>query len=434
MRSHHDAEAPLRALISNRVNFAEHLKSMHNTYTRKSQRNAIYIHVPYCTRRCTFCNLRRFTRLPPDDYHKLIIKEIRTYSSYQYVKESVYHAVYFGGGTPTTLSATALREILQALKSNLTLAPDAELTIETTVSDLTEDKIAVFKEEGINRFSVGVQTFCDRGRRLLGRLGTGKYVAEKLASLLDEGFKNVGIDLIYNYPGQSEDDLEEDLRIIESLNLAGFSFYSLILLKGTPLYRMINMGKCPPLGDLKQEWRFFEMILNYFLNRGFELLELTKLVQPGRDNYEYIRIRYENGDTLGLGAGAGGRLGDMLYMNPLNVEDYRWQVSSAEGVPIMGFKVDDRYDFAHYVVGRLQFGRLEWPDLTPYNDSLCLHRLIDKLEKEGLVLTDSRGFRLTKAGVFWGNNIAREFARTLLKLLINKAGNEKHRTPSSGRS
>lgn len=420
MRSHHDAEAPLRALISNRVNFAERLKSMHNTYTRKSRRNAIYIHVPYCTRRCTFCNLHRFTRLPPSDYHKLIIKEIRTYSSYQYVKESVYHAVYFGGGTPTTLSATALREILQALKSNLTLAPDAELTIETTVSDLTEDKIAVFKEEGINRFSVGVQTFCDKGRRLLGRLGTGKYAAEKLSSLLDEGFKNVSIDLIYNYPGQSEDDLEEDLRIIESLNLAGFSFYPLILLKGTPLHRMIEMGKCPPLGDLKQEWRFFEMILDYFLDRGFELLELMKLVQPGRDNYEYIRIRYENGDILGLGAGAGGRVGDMLYMNPINEEEYRRQVSSATGLPVMGFKVDDRYDLVHYVVGKLQFGRLEWQDLTPYNDSVCLRRLIDKLEKDGLVLTDSRGLSLTKAGIFWGNNIAREFATTLLKLLANK--------------
>jgi len=328
--------------------------------------------------------------------------------------------VYFGGGTPTTLSATALREILQALKSNLTLAPDAELTIETTVSDLTEDKIAVFKEEGINRFSIGVQTFCDRGRRLLGRLGTGKYAAAKISSLLDEGFKNVNIDLIYNYPGQSEDDLEEDLGIIESLNLAGFSFYSLILFKGTPLYRMINMGKCPPLGDLKQEWRFFEMILDYFLDRGFELLELSKLVQPGRDNYEYLRIRYENGDVLGLGAGAGGRVGDMLYMNPVNEEDYRRQVSSATGLPIMGFKVDNRYDFIHYVVGRLQFGRLEWRDLTPYNDSACLHRLIDKLEKEGLALTDSRGLSLTKAGIFWGNNIAREFATTLLKLLTNK--------------
>ena len=147
MRSHHDAEAPLRALISERVNFVNNLKSIPEVYKRKSRRRAIYIHVPFCTRRCTFCNLRRFQMPPPNDYHKLVIKEIETYSSYPYVKEGVYHAVYFGGGTPTTLSAASLREILQALKSNLTLAPDAELTIETTVSDLTEDKIAVFKEE-----------------------------------------------------------------------------------------------------------------------------------------------------------------------------------------------------------------------------------------------------------------------------------------------
>jgi len=421
MRSHHDAEAPLRALISERVNFANNLKSIPDVYKRKSRRRTIYVHVPFCTRHCTFCNLRRFQRPPPNDYHKLIIKEIQTYSSYQYVKEGVYHAVYFGGGTPTTLTATGLREILQALKSNLTLAPDAELTIETTVSDLTEDKIAVFKEEGINRFSVGVQTFCDRGRRLLGRLGTGKHAAEKLASLLDEGFQNVGIDLIYNYPSQSEDDLKEDLKIMESLNLAGFSFYSLILLKGTPLHQMIKMGKCPPLGGLKQEWLFFEMILDYFLNRGFELLELTKLVQPGRDNYEYIRVRYENGDTLGLGAGAGGRLGNMAYMNPLDVEAYRQQVSSATGLPMMGFKVDNRYDFAYNIIGKLQFGRLNWSDLEYLSSgSKHLRQFVDKLAAMGLVQTDSRGFSLTRKGVFWGNNIAREFATILVKLLAKK--------------
>lgn len=116
MRSHHDAEAPLRAFISERVNLVEHLKSIPNVYKRKSQRRTIYIHVPFCTRHCTFCNLRRFQRPPAKDYHKLIIKEIETYSSYQYVTEGVYHAVYFGGGTPTTLSAVSLREILHALK------------------------------------------------------------------------------------------------------------------------------------------------------------------------------------------------------------------------------------------------------------------------------------------------------------------------------
>ena len=289
------------------------------------------------------------------------------------------------------------------------------------MSDLTEDKIAVFKEEGINRFSVGVQTFCDRGRRLLGRLGTGKRAAEKISSLLDEGFQNVGIDLIYNYPGQSRDDLKEDLRIMGSLNLAGFSFYSLILLKGTPLYQMIKMGKCPPLGDLKKEWVFFEMILDYFLNRGFELLELTKLVQPGRDNYEYIRIRYENGDTLGLGAGAGGRLGNMVYMNPLDIEAYQRQVSSATGLPIMGFKVDNRYDFIHHIIGKIEFGHLDWNDLDFLRDSLDrLYQLVDKLSVLGLLQTDPHGFSLTRKGVFWGNNIAREFAAILVKLLAKK--------------
>jgi len=163
------------------------------------------------------------------------------------------------------------------------------------------------------------------------------------------------------------------------------------------------------------------MILDYFQNRGFELLELTKLVQPGRDNYEYIHIRYENGDTLGLGAGAGGRLGNIVYMNPLDVEAYRQQVSSAIGLPMVGFKVDSRYDFAHRVIGRLQFGRVDWADLEFLpGGSEHLHKLIKRLTTMELVQTDSRGFSLTKKGVFWGNNIGHEIATILVRLAADR--------------
>jgi oxygen-independent coproporphyrinogen-3 oxidase len=345
------------------------------------------------------------------------VKEIETYSRCPYIDEGVYDAVYFGGGTPTTLSPTGFREILRTLRTDLNISSKAEITVETTVSDLTEDRIAVLKDEGVNRISIGVQTFCNKGRRLLGRVGTGQHAVERLSYLSDEGFANVGMDLMYNYPSQSEEDLEKDLEAIELLDLAGVSFYSLILREGAPLYRMMKKGKCPPLGDSNRELLFFSTILGHLKDLGFNLLELTKLVQPGRDNYEYIRIRYENGDTLGLGAGAGGRLGNMLYMNPLDVDAYRQQVNSSAGLPAIGFGVDHRYNFAYYVIGRLQFGNLKWSDLSPYDSYKYLRRLADELEREGLTVSNSGGFSLTKEGVFWGNNIGREFATTLADLL-----------------
>lgn len=355
-----------------------------------------------------------------------IVREILTYASYPYVRDGVYHAVYFGGGTPTTLSASALRKILRTLRSCLKLAPDAEITIETTVTDLTEDKIAVFGEEGVNRFSIGVQTFSPRGRRLLGRRGSGEEAAEKLAFLLRSGFQNVGIDLLYNYPGESEDELGRDLDCIESLDLAGLSFYALILYEGAALHRMIGAGKCAPLGDLEHEWALFNLILDRLLSRGFILLGLTKLVRPGRDNYEYVRIKYENEDTLGLGAGAGGRIGNMLYRNPIDLAEYRRQVKSPTGLPARGIILTREYNLAHRLVGRLQYGRLERTDLDSLPDAEALCSLAENLTAEGIMRADDRGFSLTREGVFWGNNIGREFAAALVRLFKAKIGPPLH--------
>jgi oxygen-independent coproporphyrinogen-3 oxidase len=376
----------------------------------------VYIHVPFCTRSCTFCNLNRIQRSPPDDYEDLVIQQILTYVSYPYIRDGVYHAVYFGGGTPTTLSASGLRKVLRILRFCLKLVPDAEVTIETTVSDLTEDKIAVFREDGVNRFSIGVQTFSPAGRRLLGRRGSGQRAADKLAFVRQSGFQDVGIDLLYNYPGESEDDLDEDLDHIEALDLAGLSFYALILREGAALHRMISTRECAPLGNLEHEWALFNLILDRLLGRGFSLLELTKLVKPGRDNYDYVRIRYENGDTLAIGAGAGGRVGNLVYHNPSGAADYRRQVESPTGLPATGLVVTQEYDFAHRLAGRLQYGRLDWADLAPLPNAEILCSLAENLTAEGLMQADSRGFSLTREGVFWGNNIGWEFATALVKL------------------
>jgi len=378
---------------------------------------AIYIHVPFCTHTCTFCSMNRRRARPLDDYADLILREIEIYSAYRYVSGGRYDAVYFGGGTPTTLPAKSLRKILSTLRSCLNLASDAEVTIETTVSDLTEDKITAFQEKGVNRFSLGVQTFSPRGRRLLGRWGTGKEAADKITALLETGFQNVGIDLIYNWPGQSEGELREDLRIVESLDLAGLSFYPLILMEGTALQRMITSGQSPPMGALEQERRYFDLILDRLLGRGFSLLELTKLVRPNRDNYDYVRIRYENADTLALGAGAGGQLGNLVYRNSSDIANYRQQVEGPPGLPTGGFSVDRRYDFTRRLVGRLQFGRLEWADLDSLPDAKeALRSLAEALAADGLAQTDSHGLSLTREGIFWGNNIGREFATALVRL------------------
>ena len=134
----------------------------------------IYIHVPFCNKICTFCNMRRSLQTPTENYARLIVKEIESYAKLEYIKTTVFDAVYFGGGTPTTLSSQQLEMIIKALKTNFKFTDDAEFTIETTVTELDEEKMDTLVNAGANRFSVGVQTFDDAGRKQMNRIGSGE--------------------------------------------------------------------------------------------------------------------------------------------------------------------------------------------------------------------------------------------------------------------
>lgn len=418
LRSHHNSLAPLRAMVAPAMDFAGQLQRMQPD----TRPRTIYIHTPFCTHSCTFCNLNRRCEQPPAGYTDLVVQEIATYAACDYVGKGHYGAVYFGGGTPTALRGEDLRAILRAVHDSFTLTENAEVTIETTIDDLTPDKIAVFKEEGVNRFSVGVQTFSNKGRRVLGRRGTKEASIDKLNSLLAAGFRNVGIDLIYNWPGQTEEFLLDDLEVIGSLDISGLSFYSLILMKDAPLQQMIDRGQSLPLGGLAQEKAYFDLILERLSPQGFTLLELTKLVRPSRDNYDYVSIRYAGGDTLALGAGAGGRLGGIAYHNTSAIDEYRAQVTGPRGLPQMGFTAAHPYQQIHRLLGRVQFGRLDWADLDSFPAATkTVRTLAADLTAEGLATSDQHGFRLTRDGVFWGNNIGHELATTLVDALSTGA-------------
>ncbi len=123
------------------------------------------------------------------------------------------------------------------------LTENCEITIETTISELSDDKIEMFYNEGVNRFSIGVQTFSDNGRATLGRLGNQEIVIEKLNQLKEIGFSNVNIDIIYNYPEETLDEAIEDIKTVIDLDLAGFSFYSLIINEKATLAKTIEDSK-----------------------------------------------------------------------------------------------------------------------------------------------------------------------------------------------
>lgn len=380
LKSHHDSSENFKYLVGG----SKTLKEQLNEDYKKNKKDTIYIHIPFCKKICKFCNMRRSLMLPPSDYADLIVKQIKNYSKFKYINDSKYGAIYFGGGTPTVLGSEGLRKILRALKNYLPLTEDCEITIETTISELSDEKIEMFYNEGVNRFSIGVQTFSDNGRATLGRLGNQEIVIEKLNQIKE----------------------------------IGFSFYSLIINEKATLAKTIEDSKDFYEKNFEREKMFFNIISNKALDNGFEFLELTKIVKQNRDKYKYIVRRHNGEDTLPIGAGAGGYIGNTLIMNSLKMDDFREEVENTE--KRRGIKVNSYYDLVKKVIGQVQMTNIDLDIIEDEKIKECVKNFMEKLVKENFVEKESDKYFLTNKGIFWGNNISNEVSNLLIKNIFIK--------------
>jgi oxygen-independent coproporphyrinogen-3 oxidase len=366
----------------------------------------VYIHVPHCDRICGFCNLNR-TELKGADldaYAAYIAGEIEAYGAYPYIREQPFNAVYFGGGTPTVLSTGQLARILEALHRHIPLADDCEITLESTQHNLGAKKAAGLEALGVNRFSVGIQTFSDRGRRILGRTYPGEKALEDLLALREAFKGTLGIDIIYSYPDQSIEEINRDAEICISSGVNSVSFYSLMIHQGSALAKSINQGEIRFSRDIESDRERHNLFYKRLTESGFTLLELSKLARPGEDAYRYIHIQYENGDLLPIGSGAGGRIGGFRIYS---MSPGRRFVSAG----------DEEYDRYYRLLGELQFGLYDPALMARFLGPAVEKALVEKIRElsgRGFLVPLPQGsaWSLSPDGVFWGNNIAVEILKT----------------------
>ena len=362
--------------------------------------------------------MQRSNCAPPKDYADHIVRQIEQLRTLPYLRDLEYESVYFGGGTPTVLDTKQMRKILRALHDSFRLLSNAEISVESSISELSDEKLDMLREEGVNRLSIGIQTFSDRGRRLLGRRGTGDYAANRLESILASGFFNTSIDLIYNYPEQTVEELKSDIARVLALDIAGLSYYSLMLSDDSALARRMATDETAyAQATLERDYESWHLIHRMLCDNGFEILELTKLVRPGRDDYRYIRVRQENGDTLPLGAGAGGRIGNLLLHIPADAAHYAALLDQPLECQYHGRLVGDTYNFISRQIGKLQLCYLD-SEGTPAWSEDAFAEIRDFMLSNGLGDRDDRNpgrLLLNTQGIFWGNNIANRYADMLVR-------------------
>lgn len=400
-KSHHDASRTLKDRYSSALTPEEYL----GTVLQKSveSEKVIYIHVPFCNKVCSFCPFHRPDALDRREYHQYLIHEIHKVRDYPYMQGKI-RAVNFGGGTPTSLKPAQMSEVLSELHENFQIDENAEISVETSATELTDEMLSALIAGGVNRLSVGVQTFDDELRKLLGRRGTGEHAARRVEAAIKAGITNTSIDLIYNCPGQTDSQLLKDLETIKTLDAAGISLYSLMLHEKTPLFRKLSNTEKEKLFDLDREKYFFDMILDVLGDEGYHMLELTKLVKDSRDRYDYMEIRHSGGSCIALGHGAGGNIEDYFYHNASSVPD----ISEHIRIPSKGKVFVPEYRTLDSLVYSMQKGSL---DLDVYSRKLKidLTRLfsekISALCEAGYMALHGGTLSFTRKGVFFGNNI-----------------------------
>ncbi|MDR2343711.1 MAG: coproporphyrinogen III oxidase family protein [Spirochaetaceae bacterium] len=429
LRSHHDAEHTLDTLLGRPKGHLNRVFNMKpwTAVTKKlslpppppeksgNTDRGIYIHVPHCDKLCSFCGLNRKERKNTDldAYAGYIAEEIKAFGAFPYIREAPFNSVYFGGGTPTVFTVGQFALVFDALRRHIPLADDCEITVESTQHNLDAEKARTLAEFGVNRFSIGIQTFSDRGRKILGRTYGGEKAYDELLSLRAALDGTLCIDIIYSYPDQSIEEIEQDAEICVSSGIDSVSFYSLMVNKGSALARSIEAGETRFVRDIESDRERHNIFYNRLTAAGFTLLELSKLVRPGRDAYKYIQIQYGNGDLVPVGSGAGGRLAGFgiysmspgrRFVSPLGAE----------------------YAIYYRMLGELQFGLYDPARLARFLGPAAEQAIVEKareLSGPGFLVQDGSGWRLTPDGVFWGNNIAVE----VLKAAIGaKKGKKTH--------
>lgn len=358
---------------------------------KSPQKNGVlYLHVPFCAKICSFCSLRRTLNQPVSDYGQKMCQELSLYGQIPYVNKSQFDSVYFGGGTPTTLSAQDLELVLHHIAAHFTLQKKAEISLETSLSELSLEKAKRIQQAGANRLSIGIQTFKSEGRKRFNRRGDGDFAIQHLKSLQQSGIKNISIDLIYNYEGQSVADVIRDVTLADTLGCSGFSMYSLI---------NMNQKNGLKTGDGAQEKRLFDALVNEGLKRGFHFFETTKMVR--HDEYKYIQHRLEGADTIPIGAGAGGSLSNLLVMNPIDIVDYNESIRNFHQK--MGRVRTANYARLERYKGYFQRCIIPKALLEPFPQ---IEKIINGFLADDLIAEEACQYRYTKDGVYWGNNIS----------------------------
>lgn len=281
---------------------------------------AIYIHVPFCARKCAYCDFASFAGREDawENYFDALGGEMDAWADRLRAYEA--RSVFFGGGTPSLVPATYIEGALDHLRGLLPFAADCEITLEANPGTLTAQKLEAYRRAGVNRLSIGVQSFDEGLLRNLGRIHTPEQAEEAVRMTTEAGFDNLSIDLMYALPGQSMAQWSDTLARAVSLPIKHISAYSLIVEPGTEMERRVESGAAIlPDDDLVNEMQ--RMAVQRLAEHGLARYEISNFAVPGFESRHNLTY-WQDGDYLGLGSAAHSLVENERFSNPPELARY----------------------------------------------------------------------------------------------------------------
>jgi oxygen-independent coproporphyrinogen-3 oxidase len=278
----------------------------------------LYVHVPFCKSKCPYCDFYSITTTDQiEAFLSALDAEARLYR-HQF---PAFDSLFLGGGTPSLLTGPQLAALMEMLRRHFTFAPDSEITLEANPDDLTADKLARFRDQGINRLSLGVQSFDEAELRFLERRHTARQTEEALSLIRAAGFTNRGLDLIYGLPGQSLDAWINTLKTALSFNPEHFSCYQLTLADETPLGRRVAAGQVR-LPDDETQREFFLLTANFLTAQGYLHYEVANFAREAKYRCRHNVKYWTRTPYLGLGPAAHSFQAGRRWWNVASVSPY----------------------------------------------------------------------------------------------------------------
>ncbi|MDN3018591.1 radical SAM family heme chaperone HemW [Paenibacillus sp. BSR1-1] len=293
---------------------------------------AAYLHIPFCEHICHYCDFNKvfLKGQPVDEYLQALDREMDL--TLQKFPTDELQTIFVGGGTPTSLNEQQLQRFCESINKRLPQSTDLEFTFEANPGDLSKEKLQILKDAGVNRISLGVQTFNEELLKKIGRVHRAKDVYQSVENAKSVGFENISIDLIFSLPTQTIADFKESLIEAFTLDITHYSAYSLIIEPKTVFYNLLKKGSLSTPGE-DAEAAMYELLMEEMEKHGFSQYEISNFSKPGYESRHNLTY-WNNEQYYGFGAGAHSYLNGLRRSNVGPLKRYRDLITKGE-MPIL---------------------------------------------------------------------------------------------------